>query len=237
MQFYVISFSFSLLFSFIIFYYLQYRYDFFLNSPFNHVLSVLEISTEISYLPNIFSFFFFFSLFSLLTIDLSQRMTNFRFFKKYPEYQRYFTAFMDTPLNELPANKRFQAHCASVITALNNVIDFLHDPGLMEASLIGLVERHKKRGQTKEEFQVREWKLEYIYIYKHETEKRLLLTFITERRIRRSKHLSPFYNDYLKYSSNIFLFIKTIFFLFSFLYLKIYFALKERTRHNKYIYI
>lgn len=75
------------------------------------------------------------------------------FFKKYPEYQRYFPAFKDTPLNELPANKRFQAHCASVITALNNVIDSLHDPALMEASLVGLAERHKKRGQTKEEFQ------------------------------------------------------------------------------------
>ncbi|CAK9834328.1 unnamed protein product [Anthophora retusa] len=75
------------------------------------------------------------------------------YFKKYPDYQRYFTAFMDTPLNELSANKRFQAHCASIITALNNVIDFLHDPGLMEASLIGLAERHKKRGQTEEQFQ------------------------------------------------------------------------------------
>ncbi|XP_076686489.1 globin-like [Andrena cerasifolii] len=75
------------------------------------------------------------------------------FFKKYPEYQRYFSAFKDIPVNELPCNKRFQAHCASVITALNNVIDSLHDPGLMEASLIGLAERHKKRGQTKEEFQ------------------------------------------------------------------------------------
>ncbi|XP_076242699.1 cytoglobin-2-like [Calliopsis andreniformis] len=75
------------------------------------------------------------------------------FFKKYPEYQQYFNAFKDIPVNELPDNKRFQAHCASVITALNNVIDSLHDPGLMEASLIGLAERHKKRGQTKEEFQ------------------------------------------------------------------------------------
>lgn len=83
-------------------------------------------------------------------------LTNiFRFFKKYPEYQRYFNAFKDIPINELPDNKRFQAHCASVITALSNVIDSLHDPGLMEASLIGLAERHKKRGQRKEEFQVR----------------------------------------------------------------------------------
>lgn len=75
------------------------------------------------------------------------------FFKKYPEYQRHFAAFKDTPLDELPGNKRFQAHCASVITALSSVIDSLHDPGLMEASLISLAERHKKRGQTKEEFQ------------------------------------------------------------------------------------
>ncbi|XP_043585650.1 cytoglobin-2-like [Bombus pyrosoma] len=75
------------------------------------------------------------------------------FFKTYPEYQRYFSAFADVPFDELPANKRFQAHCVSVITALNSVIDSLHDPGLMEASLISLGERHKKRGQTKEEFE------------------------------------------------------------------------------------
>ncbi|XP_015434048.1 PREDICTED: globin [Dufourea novaeangliae] len=75
------------------------------------------------------------------------------FFNKYPETQRQFSAFKDIPLNELPNNKRFQAHCTSVITALSNVIDSLHDPGLMEASLIGLAERHKKRGQRKVEFQ------------------------------------------------------------------------------------
>ncbi|KZC04551.1 Globin [Dufourea novaeangliae] len=76
------------------------------------------------------------------------------FFNKYPETQRQFSAFKDIPLNELPNNKRFQAHCTSVITALSNVIDSLHDPGLMEASLIGLAERHKKRGQRKVEFQI-----------------------------------------------------------------------------------
>lgn len=75
------------------------------------------------------------------------------FFKKYPEYQQHFEVFKDIPLHELPSNKRFQAHCASIITALNNVIDSLHDPGLVEANLISLAERHKKRGQTKEQFE------------------------------------------------------------------------------------
>ncbi|OAD58225.1 Cytoglobin-2 [Eufriesea mexicana] len=75
------------------------------------------------------------------------------FFKKYPHYQQHFNAFKDIPLNELPANKRFQAHCASIISALNSVIDSLHDSGLMEANLVVLAERHKKRGQTKLEFE------------------------------------------------------------------------------------
>lgn len=137
----------------------------FLSSPFqSRFYSFFEyLETEISYHEffSLFKFPPYFLFPSAIDRFIPSRFQRiFRFFKKYPEYQRYFTAFMDTPLNELPANKRFQAHCAGVITALNNVIDFLHDPGLMEASLIGLVERHKKRGQTKEEFQVREWKLE-----------------------------------------------------------------------------
>lgn len=164
MQFHVVPFSF-----FLFFYsrYLQYRHDFSQFALSIAFLLVLRISWNRNFLPrtnfsllylNSPPYFLFPSAIDRFIPSRFQRI--FRFFKKYPEYQRYFTAFMDTPLNELPANKRFQAHCAGVITALNNVIDFLHDPGLMEASLIGLVERHKKRGQTKEEFQVREWKLE-----------------------------------------------------------------------------
>ncbi|XP_076652825.1 globin 1 isoform X1 [Halictus rubicundus] len=75
------------------------------------------------------------------------------FFTKYPEYQQSFEPFKDIPVTELAANKKFQAHCASIIATLNTVIESLHDPELMEASLISLAERHKKRGQTKEEFQ------------------------------------------------------------------------------------
>ncbi|KAK2578569.1 hypothetical protein KPH14_012215 [Odynerus spinipes] len=75
------------------------------------------------------------------------------YFKEYPQYQQYFGAFKDVPLNELQNNKRFQAHCASIIATLSSVVDSLHDFGLLEANIITLAERHKKRGQTKEEFQ------------------------------------------------------------------------------------
>lgn len=74
-------------------------------------------------------------------------------FKKHPEYQELFPAFKDVPLEELPANKRFQAHSGSVVTALNNIIDSLNDPGLLEANLLTLGERHGQRGQTKQQFE------------------------------------------------------------------------------------
>lgn len=183
--------------------------DIFRDSPLrSRLILIRSYSTEIP----IRIFFYLLSPFLRRSIYEPQRMTNFRFFKKYPEYQRYFTAFMDTPLNELPANKRFQAHCASVITALNNVIDFLHDPGLMEASLIGLVERHKKRGQTKEEFQVRKLENRVLYIYIYTKRERLRLLSNT----------------------NI---LSLSFLFFSFLYYLEIIRLKEQARYNKYIYI
>ncbi|XP_011310255.1 cytoglobin-2 [Fopius arisanus] len=74
------------------------------------------------------------------------------FFERYPEYQALFSAFRDVPREELPANKKFQAHCASIITALNSVIDALNDDGLLEATLVAIGERHRRRGQTTEHF-------------------------------------------------------------------------------------
>jgi hypothetical protein len=76
------------------------------------------------------------------------------FFNKYPEYQKFFPAFKDVTLEELPTNKKFQAHCLNVVTALNNVIDSINDLALLEANLIGIGERHHRRGQTKEQFLV-----------------------------------------------------------------------------------
>ncbi|XP_011152631.1 globin [Harpegnathos saltator] len=75
------------------------------------------------------------------------------FFTRYPEYQDQFKSFKGIPFEELSKNKKFQAHCVSVIAGLSNVIDHIHNPELMEASLINLAERHKNRGQTREHFQ------------------------------------------------------------------------------------
>ncbi|KAH0955164.1 hypothetical protein HN011_009756 [Eciton burchellii] len=74
-------------------------------------------------------------------------------FKQHPEYQKQFKLFKDIPFDELSKNKRFQAHCANVVSTLSSVIHQMHDPTLMEASLLSLADRHKARGQTEEHFQ------------------------------------------------------------------------------------
>lgn len=75
------------------------------------------------------------------------------YFKQYPDAQKEFKAFKDTPLDELSKNKRFQAHCANIIATLGKVIEQMHDPELMEASLINFTEKHKNRGQTPKQFE------------------------------------------------------------------------------------
>ncbi|XP_014210475.1 globin [Copidosoma floridanum] len=74
------------------------------------------------------------------------------YFKEHPDYQKLFSGFKDVPLEELPGNKRFQAHCQSIMSALSNVIDAMGDPSLLEATLGAIGERHHRRGQTKKQF-------------------------------------------------------------------------------------
>ncbi|XP_015600849.1 globin [Cephus cinctus] len=75
-----------------------------------------------------------------------------RFFKVYPQYQKVFPSFKDLPVESLPGNKKFQAHCQSIVTTLSNAFDSLHDSGLLEANLHILGERHGRRGQGRQEF-------------------------------------------------------------------------------------
>ncbi|XP_046486025.1 globin 1 [Neodiprion pinetum] len=75
-----------------------------------------------------------------------------RLFTKHPDYRSQFHAFKDTPHEDLPKNKRFQAHASAIANALSTIIDSLKDPGLLEAILISLGEKHHKRGQTVEQF-------------------------------------------------------------------------------------
>lgn len=75
-----------------------------------------------------------------------------RYFKKYPQYHKVFIAFKDIPVDELPANKKFQAHCQNIMSTLSNAFDALNDIDLMEAILHTAGERHDRRGQTRQQF-------------------------------------------------------------------------------------
>ncbi|XP_058798119.1 globin [Phymastichus coffea] len=74
------------------------------------------------------------------------------FFKAHPDYHQDFAGFKDVPLDELPGNKKFQAHCLAVVTTLSNVIDSMNDTELLAANLVSIGEKHNKRGQTKQQF-------------------------------------------------------------------------------------
>ncbi|XP_049819885.1 globin isoform X1 [Aethina tumida] len=69
------------------------------------------------------------------------------FFEKYPDYVKLFP-FRDIPMKDLPTNKRFQAHCNSVIYGLSAVIDLINNTDLLVAQLLKVGETHKPRGVT-----------------------------------------------------------------------------------------
>ena len=84
---------------------------------------------------------------------MQHEIVFYSYFKQYPEAQKEFKAFKDVPIDELSKNKRFQAHCANIIATLGKVIEQMHDPELMEASVINFTEKHKIRGQTVKQFE------------------------------------------------------------------------------------
>ncbi|KAI4495508.1 hypothetical protein M0802_008722 [Mischocyttarus mexicanus] len=75
------------------------------------------------------------------------------YFKKHPEHQQSFKPFKDMSLEELPGNKRFQAHCAGIIATISSAIDSLQDFDLLVANIEIFTERHRKRGQKVNEFE------------------------------------------------------------------------------------
>ncbi|XP_011867559.1 PREDICTED: globin [Vollenhovia emeryi] len=85
-----------------------------------------------------------------VSVGVSLLMT---YFKQFPEAQNEFKSFKHIPLDELPRNKRFQAHCANIIATLGKLLEQMNDPELMEASLINFTEKHKNRGQTRQQFE------------------------------------------------------------------------------------
>lgn len=79
-------------------------------------------------------------------------MICFSYFKQYPQYHKVFPAFKDIPVDELPTNKKFQAHCQFIVSTLNNAFDAMDNIDLMAAILYSTGERHGRRGQSRQEF-------------------------------------------------------------------------------------
>lgn len=71
---------------------------------------------------------------------------------KHPSYRDQFKSFKHIAVENLGKDKRFQAHCRSIAMTIGATVDSLDDPGLLEASLVMLGEKHYERGQTKEHF-------------------------------------------------------------------------------------
>lgn len=79
----------------------------------------------------------------------------FRLFEKKPDYQNVFEAFKGIPLEDLPENVKFRAHCRGIISALSSAIDSLDNFDLMREILVAVGVRHARRSRDKQPFYVR----------------------------------------------------------------------------------
>lgn len=76
-----------------------------------------------------------------------------RLFDTHPAYLQLFP-FKDVPRNELPANKRYQAHCNAVIHGFSSIIDALDDNELIVVILTKIADSHVPRSVGESEFNV-----------------------------------------------------------------------------------
>lgn len=74
----------------------------------------------------------------------------FSFFTKFPEYLQYFNfAQLFTETNELMENKDYQAHCLTVMMAINTMIEYgLNDPPLLKSLVSKIGRSHFRRRLT-----------------------------------------------------------------------------------------
>lgn len=75
---------------------------------------------------------------------------SFSLFTKFPEYMQYFNfAQLFTETNELMENKDFQAHCLTVMMAINTMIEYgLNDPPLLKSLVAKIGRNHFRRKLT-----------------------------------------------------------------------------------------
>nr|XP_023030515.1 extracellular globin-E1-like isoform X1 [Leptinotarsa decemlineata] len=72
-------------------------------------------------------------------------------FKNHPEALQLFP-FKDIPLDELPKNRKYQAHCNSVIYGFSAIVDAIDDVELLVPILNKVGESHQPRKVNEESF-------------------------------------------------------------------------------------
>lgn len=77
------------------------------------------------------------------------------FFRAYPHHQMKFQRFSSLPLDELPQNKRFQAHTFTAVSTLNSLLTTLDDEDMFDEMIRKIGENHIKRhGVVQADFMV-----------------------------------------------------------------------------------
>lgn len=74
-------------------------------------------------------------------------------FRRYPEYQKLFSAFADVPAEQLPGNTRLAAHAMSVAYAITALVDNLDDADCLVELVRKTATNHSRRPVTVAHFE------------------------------------------------------------------------------------
>ena len=75
-------------------------------------------------------------------------------FKTFPDYKKFFNAFKDVEIKDLPDNETLKRHAGLFMETMTKLVDNLEKKEELLRLIMKLVESHHKRNLTIEQFTV-----------------------------------------------------------------------------------